>query len=144
MNLSEKLSTYIEALVYRMKVSERGSCDVVNIREMQLISYLDSHPDAKMSQIAENLLSGLSGVTAIVDKLVAKKIVERRRSDEDRRVVMVALTEEGTTIARVNREQKRDLAEQMLMALNAADQKKLVEIMGKVVGKGGREGKGPR
>ncbi len=135
MKRSEELSTYIEALVYRMKVSERTNCDVVSLQEMQVISYLGTHPSAKMTQIAEYLLLGLSSVTAIVDRLVAKKITQRSRSDDDRRVVLVSLTEEGDMIARTNREQKRDLAEQMLAALDETDQKRLVTIMRKIVGR---------
>jgi DNA-binding MarR family transcriptional regulator len=142
MKPSEELSTYIETLVYRMKVSERTGCDVVNLQEMQVISYLDTHPAAKMSQIAEYLLLGLSNLTAIVDKLVRKKIVQRNRSDEDRRVVLVSLTDEGDAIARTNREQKHDLAEQMLAALDERDQKKLIAIMRKIVGNMNREKNG--
>jgi DNA-binding MarR family transcriptional regulator len=95
-----------------------------------------------MSQIAEYLLLGLSNLTAIVDKLVRKKIVQRNRSDEDRRVVLVSLTDEGDAIARTNREQKHDLAEQMLAALDERDQKKLIAIMRKIVGNMNREKNG--
>ena len=136
MTRAEELSGYIEALAYRMKVSELTNCDVVSLQEMQIISYLDAHPGAKMTRIAERMLVGLSNLTAIVDKLVKKKIVERNRSEDDRRVVLVSLTEEGKTIAKTNREQKRDLAEQMLRALDDADQKKLIAIMRKIVGTG--------
>lgn len=139
MTRAEELSGYVEALAYRMKVSERTNCDVVSLQEMQIISYLDAHPGAKMTHIAERVLVGLSNLTAIVDKLVKKRIVERNRSDDDRRVVLVSLTEEGKTIARQNHEQKRDLAEQMLMALDEPDQKKLIAIMRKIV-RTGEEG----
>ncbi len=143
MKRAEELSTCIETLVYRMKVSERTGCDVVSLQEMQVISYLSTHPGAKMTQIAEYLLLGLSNLTAIVDKLVHKNIVQRSRCDEDRRVVLVSLTDEGEAIARTNREQKHDLAEQMLAALDEADQERLMAIMQRIVdrmnqGKNGR------
>jgi MarR family 2-MHQ and catechol resistance regulon transcriptional repressor len=142
MKRSEELSKYIETLVYRMKVSERTNCDVVNLQEMQVISYLSAHQNAKMTRIAEYLLLGLSNLTAIVDKLVGKKIVQRNRCDQDRRVVLVSLTDEGSAIARTNREQKHDLAEQMLAALDEADQEKLMELMRRIVGNMAQEKKG--
>jgi DNA-binding MarR family transcriptional regulator len=135
MKRAEELSNYIEALVYRMKVSEQTNCDVVSLQEMQVISYLGTHPNSKMTGIAEYLMLGLSNLTAIVDKLVEKKIAQRGRSDEDRRVVLVSLTPEGRAIARTNRAQKHDLSEQMLAALHEADQEKLMMVMRKIIGK---------
>jgi DNA-binding MarR family transcriptional regulator len=141
MKRSEELSTYIEGLVYRMKVSEQTNCDVVSLQEMQVVSYLGMHPGAKMTEIAEYLLLGLSNLTAIMDKLVTKKIVQRGRSEEDRRVVLVTLTREGQAVAQANYAQKHDLAEQMLAALNDADQEKLMGIMRKIMAKMNQEKK---
>jgi DNA-binding MarR family transcriptional regulator len=133
MNRAEELSAYIELLVYRMKVFEQINCDVVTLQEMQVISFLFSRGSVKMTDIAEYLLFGLSNLTAIVDKLEAKNIVKRVRSDEDRRVVLVSLTSEGKVLAQKNLEQKLDLAKQMLSALSSSDQESLMELMKKIV-----------
>ncbi len=141
MKRAEELSRCIETLAYRVKVSERTNCDMVSLQEMQVVSYLDKQPNSRMTAIAGYLLLGLSNLTAIVDKLVAKKIARRSRCDDDRRVVLVSLTREGKAIARTNSEEKRDLAGQMLAALDETDQRRLMAIMRKIVGRmSGQEG----
>lgn len=140
MNLSEQLSIYIEKMLYQLKVQEQHhTCDNVGFPEMQVIMYLGNQGKGKMTQIADHLMVGLSNLTAIMDKLVKKKLVERSRSEEDRRIVLVSLTEEGCDIYTKNREQKHDMAKQMLDALDEADQEKLVVIMKKIVGKISKE-----
>jgi len=137
----EELSKYIEALAYRMKVTEQNACNEVNLQEMQVLSFLSLHPGAKMTEIAEYLMVGLSNLTAIVDKLVAKHLTQRDRSEEDRRGVLASLTTEGKAVAAAHRSQKLDLARQMLSALNASDQEKLMAIMRMIVGKLNSEGR---
>jgi DNA-binding MarR family transcriptional regulator len=48
-----------------------------------------------MSEIADHLKAPLSTLTSIADKLVANKFLVRHNSDEDRRVVKVALGGKG-------------------------------------------------
>ena len=134
MKRSEELSTYIEALIYRMKVSELNSCNMVSLQELQVLSFVGTHQGAKMTEIAEHLLISLSNLTAIVDKLVAKGLVRRERSDEDRRLVLANLTAEGEAIAEANRKQKHLLAEQMLSVLDDGEQVNFMVIMRKIVG----------
>jgi DNA-binding MarR family transcriptional regulator len=48
----------------------------------------------KVSDISRKLDLSNSTVSGIIDRLVEKKIVERRRSEKDRRIVMISLAEE--------------------------------------------------
>ena len=48
-----------------------------------------------MTHLAESLGVPLSTATHTVDRLVAKGLVERNRSEEDRRVVEVQMSEYG-------------------------------------------------
>lgn len=56
-----------------------------------------SNGSLSMRDIADNLQVSMAAATGIVDRMVAAKVVERRRSDEDRRMVWVTLTGEGVT-----------------------------------------------
>lgn len=46
--------------------------------------------------IREQLVTNVSDISRLIDRLVEKELVERERSEEDRRVVLIHLTEEGT------------------------------------------------
>lgn len=52
----------------------------------------------RMSDIAKLLLIGLPSATALIDRLVALKLVKRRKDPADRRVVLVELTQNGWSI----------------------------------------------
>jgi len=51
-------------------------------------------------EIGERLVAAVPDVTRLVDRLVESGLAERRRSEEDRRVVLVVATAEGKRLAR--------------------------------------------
>jgi DNA-binding MarR family transcriptional regulator len=81
-----------------------------------------------MGRIAEVLCTDGSTVTWIVDRLEERGLVERQSDPRDRRVRLVALTEEGR---RVRDEVSAKLAvpPPVIAALPAADQRKLRDIL---------------
>jgi DNA-binding MarR family transcriptional regulator len=59
--------------------------------------------ESSMSALAEYINQSSATMTGIIDRLIEKKLVTRRRSDEDRRAVYVGLSAEGRDLlARVN------------------------------------------
>ena len=48
-----------------------------------------------MSEVKDGLLEKAPNATRLVDKLLKKELIERRRSETDRRVVYVQITEAG-------------------------------------------------
>lgn len=69
-------------------------------------------------QIREQMLDKMSDTSRMVDRLVAKKLVEKRMSEDDKRKVAIYLTEEGMQV--LNRlESKISEIDQLLHALNA-------------------------
>jgi DNA-binding MarR family transcriptional regulator len=71
----------------------------------------------RASDLAERLSINPSAVTAMVDRLVSKGFVERRRDDDDRRIVHVCPTPSGLEaldrVARSSREFMRTAFEQL-------------------------------
>lgn len=57
-----------------------------------LISALSRNGKMKVSDLSEQLLLSNSTVSGIIDRLEKQGLVERSRSDEDRRVVYVSLS----------------------------------------------------
>ncbi|MGE4285071.1 MAG: MarR family winged helix-turn-helix transcriptional regulator [Phycisphaerae bacterium] len=73
-----------------------------NITTPQLIclhSLMDGKPKT-LSELAEDISLGMSTTTGIVDRLVARKMVNRVQSSHDRRKIALTITETGKEVAR--------------------------------------------
>src|SRR5690349_5922406 len=88
---------------------------------------------APMSAIANMLRCDRSAVTWITDRLEERGYVERRSDERDRRVKLLALTDEGV---RVREEIRRRLAvppEGLAANLTRAEQKELRDLLRKAL-----------
>ncbi len=65
---------------------------------MHVLLVLEADGPVPMRVLAEGLDVSQASATGIVDRMEQRGLVERHRDDEDRRVVRVALTEEGRTM----------------------------------------------
>ncbi|MDD4956789.1 MAG: MarR family transcriptional regulator [Candidatus Omnitrophica bacterium] len=63
--------------------------------QYQVLMLLQHCDTLSMSEIRDELLITHAGVTSLMNKLVKKEMVERGYSPEDRRKVMVTITERG-------------------------------------------------
>ncbi len=63
--------------------------------ELLAMLIVDRYGEVTMSKISEKINVSMSTATGIIDRLVKKKYLERGRSESDRRVVLIKLTEKG-------------------------------------------------
>lgn len=63
--------------------------------ELAALMLAERHDNITMSALAQGMSVPMSTATGVVDRLVRKKLLQRDRSEEDRRIVTVALTGEG-------------------------------------------------
>lgn len=125
----------MDALFQRM-MSRRPASDQpaaeLSGQEMRALGLLAVRGKSIMSTLAELLGTPLSTATHTIDRLVKKGLVERRRSDEDRRVVEVDLSDEGRrTTARLYAE-RHAMLRTMLAALTPGERALYVELVGKM------------
>lgn len=66
--------------------------------ELFAMLIVDRHGEVIMSKISDEINISMSTATGIVDRLVKKKYLVRERSQLDRRVVQIKLTEKGQKI----------------------------------------------
>lgn len=105
----------------------------VSMPEIQVLVFLGQSGAGRMSDIAAHMFSSLSNMTVIVDKLVKKGLVERSRSQEDRRVVMIALTEKGEEYYLQHHEVKLELSRRMLGALDENERNMYLAFIDKII-----------
>ncbi|MDQ0110769.1 MarR family winged helix-turn-helix transcriptional regulator [Paenibacillus harenae] len=83
--------------VRRQINSEWNSYNVhgLGITHGRMLVILGQCGSLKASALAEQLMITSGGVTGIADRLIELGYIERKRGEQDRRVVMLHLTEEG-------------------------------------------------
>ncbi|MBU5454063.1 MarR family winged helix-turn-helix transcriptional regulator [Caproiciproducens sp. MSJ-32] len=77
------------------KMLRKGEFSDLSIREMHIIESVGKKEQSMMSEVAQDLGITVGTLTTAINKLIKKGYVTRKRIEEDRRVVMVQLTEKG-------------------------------------------------
>ncbi len=93
---------------------------------------LESGERLTMSNLAESLGVPLSTATHTVDRLVAKGLVERNRSEEDRRVVEVKMSDYGSQLQQTFRDNRKIVARSWLEPLSGAERELFLQLMAKI------------
>jgi len=131
----EKRSQFIAVMFNLVRSLKKESetccklCGPVSEKELFLIVCVGQHQQVTMSEVAATLEVPLSTLTSIVDKLVEKKYLLRGHSDEDRRVVHVALAAKGKESYKLFLRQKRLMAEKVLAQLDEKEQNNLLQAI---------------
>lgn len=72
-----------------------GEYKELTLNDMHVIEAIDIHEPKNMSSVAKSLSVTTGTLTISVNGLVKKGYVNRTRSEADRRVVLISLTEKG-------------------------------------------------
>src|SRR3954449_2610849 len=72
----------------------------LNMQELRVVEFLGIGGPKMMRELAEHLTVAVNSMTSIVDGLERKDLARRERSQEDRRVIRVGLTEAGQVMYR--------------------------------------------
>lgn len=86
-----------------------------------------------MSDLSERLQISAGSLTTMVNRLIEAGVVDRRRSELDRRVVIVSLNDDGETLVHANRQRFMRNLERLTSDLSADDQARLSSAMSIVV-----------
>lgn len=100
----------------------------VSASQAVILEKLDSEGPLKVSQIAEALWITSGAVTTLSDKLIAGGFAERTRSEEDRRVVMMEITDKGREVIAALRAHRKKVVEAYFGELPEEDVRHLNRI----------------
>ncbi len=129
-----ELMDHLESIVHRyVFTQEHPGMDVCRKPEIKIIEILGKNGPMIMTELADRAALSLSTVTGIMDSLVAKSLVQRERSEQDRRVVRVELTHEGRKMYQEALEVRLRMVRGMLGSLNNKEQDSLIGLFRKIV-----------
>jgi DNA-binding MarR family transcriptional regulator len=109
--------------------SERLVRQGVSMSHLHLMSMLDRHGQLPMSHVAELLDVSDSNATGLIDRMAERGFVERVRHPDDRRVVLVRVSDQGRQILTDVENLRDDLIERILGRLDTARLERLAEAL---------------
>jgi len=75
--------------------NNRGSD--LSVPQFRSLAYLSNNEGTSLSDVAEHIGLSLPSASKLIDGLVNRKLVLRKPSEDDRRRIMLSLTQEGQT-----------------------------------------------
>ena len=106
----------------------------ISVRWYDVLVHLEESPDGvRMNQLAERILTSKSGLTRGVDRMEEAGLVRRVRPADDRRAILVILTDSGTeTLERARRHHHDGIERHFSRYLDDNDIKALTRALEKV------------
>ena len=103
-------------------------------RWYDVLVHLEESPQGiPMNELAERILYSKSGFTRVVDRMEEAGLVQRIRPDNDRRTILICLTDKGTeTMERARRHHRDGIQRHFAQHLTDADVKALSRALEKV------------
>lgn len=119
-----------------MRIEERSVgnrlTEGLSIAELHTIAAIGLHEENPMSVVAARLEVTLATLNAAIGKLVEKGYVTRRRSDQDKRRVLVALTKKGRKAYRIHDLFHKRMVDEALSGLSPDEEIAFAKAVSKV------------
>jgi DNA-binding MarR family transcriptional regulator len=109
--------------------SERLIRHGVSMSHLYVMSMLERHGEMPMSRVAELIDVSLSNATGLIDRMEERGLVERFRVPDDRRVVLVRVTDHGRSVLAELEVLREDLLGRVLARLDATQLERVARAM---------------
>lgn len=105
----------------------------LSIKEMMVLEIIGIRKSVIMSELSSALHLPPTTTTSIVDRMVRKGYVIRKRLEEERRLVVVSLSDEGQNLWKKHRDEHIAWALDLLSVLSESEQDQLINLLEKIV-----------
>lgn len=125
------LSEFLNKAVRVRRLIEQTSSfedKAITILQVQALAYIHTHPKTSVGSLADELSMSLSAVAQLTNRLADAGYIQRDDSPNDRRVICLSITQEGTRQMEVFKKQLEKNHFKVLSAIPENDLKELVRI----------------
>ena len=130
--LNIQISEIYESLSRVERESARkASSGQLSVSEMHTLEAIEKGRGTKMTDVAARLGVTISTLTIAVNRLVQKSLVERARTDSDRRIVQISLTGTGHGVVAGHRRFRRQMLGEIISGLQPDELNFLSKILDK-------------
>lgn len=130
-----RLIHHLDVLVHRFlsaRFPKGEQVPDISPADFRLLAEVEQAGSLTMTDLAERLDLPLSTATNRVERLVRGNMLARVRSELDRRIVEVSLTEHGKEVVLAGSEVRLSMGRAMLAALSPGEREILIELMQKM------------
>ncbi|ACS99610.1 MarR family winged helix-turn-helix transcriptional regulator [Paenibacillus sp. JDR-2] len=118
--------------VFFQILSKSASKHNLTALQLLVLRVLHESPEIRMSELAEKLNVGNSTMSGIVDRMVKAGILERERTEADRRAMTMKLTERGKELWRETDETRMNMM-RPLLSMTEQDHRELSRLQNEVL-----------
>jgi DNA-binding MarR family transcriptional regulator len=101
----------------------------LSVLQLRALAFLRRHPGAALSVLAEHVGLTLPSMSSQVSGLVARNLIDRSVSPEDRRFVTLRLTEQGSSVLEAARQSAQENLANALSVLSPHERSVVVKAM---------------
>ncbi|EPH99547.1 MULTISPECIES: fatty acid biosynthesis transcriptional regulator FabT [unclassified Enterococcus] len=123
------VSVFNDILIIEESELKKSQFNDLSITEMHTIEAIGMYKKKTTSEVAKELSITVGTLTTAINKLVKKDYVERIRSEDDRRVVKLALTKKGKLLYRVHQHFHREMVKNILAGMDNDKQQALLDAL---------------
>lgn len=109
-----------------------GTMNELSVTEIHTIDAIGIDSARTMSEVAFDLNITIGTLTTAINNLVKKGYVDRKRTEEDRRLVLIQLSKKGKLAFRIHRKFHRDMVKETINGLSEDEEKVLVSALKKL------------
>ena len=135
LSFSESFPKIFSKLLVRMEEVDDWCVQItqdITKQDLLLIDHIGESEYLIMRDISEYLNTPHSTATGIVDKLVKKSYLQRFYSEEDRRTVLVGLTDKAKELKDMFCSKRHEMSENIASVLTSSEQDELLRIFEKI------------
>lgn len=132
--LNELLVDLFHDILEIEEKSLRDNGSDLTITEMHTIHAVGEERPRTMTEVSRDLNITMGTLTTGVDKLIKKGYLVRKRTEEDKRVVLVELTEKGVEAKRMHDSFHQEMISSVIEVLNDDEEIVLIQALKKLIG----------
>lgn len=112
----------------RTEMRSHRSADL-SVPQFRAMVFLYRQPGSSLSDVAEHIGLTLPSISKMIDKLVARKLVRRETSRDDRRYITLTLTARGRATLQFARQGTQMRVAAMLTPLSGAERRLIMQAI---------------
>ncbi|OIK10477.1 MarR family transcriptional regulator [Bacillus sp. MUM 13] len=116
------IDRYLRVSFYVTKIGEslikEQICSDLTNEQYYTLRFIQQAPQCKSTDLAEAFYVNKSAISAIITRLTDKGLIQRKRDENDRRVVYLTLTKEGEALFSAKEQKIHKLVESFITKFN--------------------------
>ena len=129
-----KIGAAFDAFTRRHKLADASGVErPFNELDKQVLLFAADHPGGGPSDVARFLAVPNTTISSATDRLVKRGLLDRDRTEEDRRAISLRLSKAGEAAVAALREVNQGLYRMMLQRLSPSEREQFIAIITKIV-----------